>query len=95
METAQSYNVINGTRVTSTLAFSPEKIASASYFYSNLDANRYDYNGNVVGNSFYDDGDMRFLNTPLYQDRSSIKGLADTGFFKEGWWQDPFAPNLI
>ena len=95
METAQSYNVINGTRVTGTLAFSPDKIASASYFYSNLDANEYDYNGNVVGNSFYDDGDMRFLNTPLYQDRSSIKGLADTGFFQEGWCQDPFAPNLI
>ena len=95
METAQSYNVINGTSVTGTLAFSPDKIASASYFYSNLDANEYDYNGNVVGNSFYDDGDMRFLNTPLYQDRSSIKGLADTGFFQEGWWQDPFAPNLI
>ena len=95
METAESYNVINGTRVTGTLAFSPDKIASASYFYSNLDANEYDYNGNVVGNSFYDDGDMRFLNTPLYQDSSSIKGLAATGFFQEGWCQDPFAPNLI
>ena len=93
METAQSYNAAKGTKANGTLRFSPDKLNSASYFYSNLDANRYDYDGKVVGNSF--DYDGRYSSTPLYQDRSSIKGLADTGFFQEGWWQDPFAPNLI
>ncbi len=92
-ETAQSYNAAKGTKANGTLRFAPEKLTSASYFYSNLDANTYDYNGKVTGNSF--DYDGRYSSTPLYQDRSIIKGLADTGLFQEGWWQNPFATNLI
>ncbi len=92
-ETAQSYNAAKGTKANGTLRFSPEKLTSASYFYSNLDANTYDYNGKVTGNSF--DYDGRYSSTPLYQDRRILKGLADTGFFQEGWWQNPFAINLI
>ena len=93
METAQSYTMAKGTNISNSLAISPSSLILATYFYSNFDANNYDYDGKVVGNTF--DSDGRYSNTPLYQDRSSIKGLADTDFFKEGWWQDPFTPNLI
>ena len=95
METAQSYILAKDTKASNDFLLSTNDITSATFFYSNLDANEYDYNGNIVGNSFNDDGDMRFLNTPLYQDRNRLRGLPDTSLFQEGWWQDPFTPNLI
>jgi hypothetical protein len=95
METAQSYILAKDTKASNDFLLSTNDITSATFFYSNLDANEYDYSGNIVGNSFYDDGDMRFVNTPLYQDRNRLRGLPDTSLFQEGWWQDPFTPNLI
>ena len=82
METAQSYSVAKGTNIPSGLAFSPETIESASYFYSNYTDVQFDPDG-------------RFPSTPRYNNRNDITGFADTSFFQEGWWQDPFTPNLI
>jgi hypothetical protein len=92
-ESAQSYKTSKGTRISSDLTFNPSNLSKATYFYSNLDANTYDSNGQVVGNSF--DSAGRFPGTPLYSDRNSLRGLPDASFFPEGWWQNPFAPNLI
>ena len=82
METAQSYSVAKGTNIPSGLAFSPETIESASYFYSNYTDVQFDSDG-------------RFPSTPRYNNRNDITGFADTSFFQEDWWQDPFTPNLI
>jgi hypothetical protein len=82
METAQSYKVAKGTNISNSLAGSPSSLISATYFYSNLSDVGFDTDG-------------RFPSTPRYNNRNDITGLADTSFFQEGWWQDPFAPNLI
>lgn len=92
-ESGQSYKASRGSRVSSDLSFNPSSLTSASYFYSNLDANTYNSDGEIIGNSF--DSNGRFPGTPLYSDRNSLKGLPDASFFPEGWWQDPFTPNLI
>ena len=82
METAQSYNVNKGAKVSSTLVISPKKISSASYFYSNYSDVGFDLGG-------------RFAGTPVYTSRSELKGLPDISFFKKDWWQAPFDSNLI
>ena len=82
METAQSYTVAKGTNISNSLAISPSRLITATYFYSNYSDVGFDTDG-------------RFADTPRYGNRVELKGLPDTDFFQQGWWQDPFTPNLI
>ena len=82
METARSYIITKGTKISNNLVTHPSKIKSATYFYSNLSDVGFDLNG-------------RFANTEVYENRNDLKGLPDTKFFPKDWWQDPFSANLI
>ena len=92
METAQSYSYGKGIKIFG-LNGQPGSIGVPLYFYSNLESRRFDYNGNVIGNSFDEEG--KYPATPLYSSREQLIGKEDAIFFQEGWWQNPFTSNLI
>ena len=79
-ESGESYSLRRNSKITNSLfSDSLPGLASASYFFDSTGSTNFN----------------RFPGTTIYNDRKQLSGLQDAGFYPEGWWQNPFSPNLI
>jgi hypothetical protein len=79
-ESGESYFLRRNSKITNSL-FSDRlpNLTSASYFFDSTGSTNFN----------------RFPGTTIYNDRKQLRGLQDASFYPEGWWQNPFSPNLI
>jgi hypothetical protein len=80
-ESGESYSLRSGSKITSSLfSNSPPNFEAALYYFED-----------TVGSTNFN----RFPGTTIYSERKQLSGLQDASFYPEGWWQNPFSPNLI